>query len=101
MLESALGESVKEAISRLNDQLTKLTGQTGEEQHKEESMTPLIQHVTAEIAAEGASILSQGGPLNVPTTPAAQLLHAYSQMQLKIGDARLEYVRGRWEVRFW
>lgn len=89
-LESALGETVKDAMAKISDQISKVTGDASSDAaNKELVLAPLIQHVAAEIAAEGASILTQGG--NSKAIPAAQLLHAYSQIQLKTGDARLEY----------
>ena len=96
--ETALEETVKDAMTRLSDQINRVSGETSSDVvEKEAVLPPLIQHTAAEIAAKGASILTQGGSSNA--APAARLLHAYSQMQLKIGDARLEY-QERVRMRF-
>ena len=85
-------------MTRLSDHINRVTGDTSTDAaDKEAALTPLIQHVTAEVAGRGRSILTQGG--NSGAVPAAKLLHAYSQIQLKIGDARLEY-QERVRMRF-
>lgn len=76
-------------MGRFNEQLHKLAGTSEDGAEKEAALAPLIQYETAEVAAEAASILSQGADQS--STPAAKLLHSYSQQQLKIGDARLDF----------
>lgn len=100
----------KEAVTKIGDSLSRLTSSPqspsappSPSSHAGPSNTkknnPLIQHVTAGLAAEGASILTATSRTTSPSIgsggnfsgAAGQLLHAYSQMQLQMGDARLRF----------
>lgn len=101
-IESVIEGTLKDAVAKISDGLSRLTNTqlSDDPVAKDTKNIPLVQHVTAGIAAEGASIMSHSGSsLNLNPSPAGRLMHAYSQMQLKLGDARLEYTE-KVKIRF-